>query len=213
MKCYFKTLSMRLAPLGYDPERLIKTIWKGTGAMIMNDGVKSNEQAFWDVFLNEFGVEAKADMAQFEEYYKTDFELVKQVCGFDERVPEAIEALKGNGYRLVVATNPIFPEIAVNARLLWAGLDSADFEFCTTYENSNYCKPNPKYYQSILDHIGLKPEECLMVGNDISDDMSAGSIGIDTFLITRDLINKDNVDISSYPNGDFSDLINFVDRA
>ncbi len=213
MKCYFKTLSFRLAPLGYDPERLVKTIWRGTGAMIMNDGVKSNEQVFWDIFLSEFGVEAKADMSQFEEYYKTDFDRVRQVCGFDEKVPEAIKTLKANGYRLVVATNPIFPEIAVDARLSWAGLNVNDFEFCTTYENSNYCKPNPKYYLSILDHIGLRPEECLMVGNDVSDDMVAERVGMDVFLITRCLINKENADISRYPNGDFGDLIEFVNHA
>lgn len=146
VKYYFKTISARLAPLGYEPERLIKAIWQGTGAMIKNDGAKSNEQVFWDVFLNEFGREAEKDLAHFDEYYKTDFNMVKEVCGVDNAVPMAIKVLKDNGYRLVVATNPIFPEIAIRSRISWAGLNCNDFEFITTYENSNYCKPNPKYY-------------------------------------------------------------------
>ena len=212
VKYYFKTISARLAPLGYEPERLIKTIWQGTGAMIKNNGVKSNEQVFWDVFLNEFGSIAEADMAQFDEYYKTDFNLVKEVCGFDEAVPKAIRHLKDDGYRLVVATNPIFPEVAIKSHISWAGLDCNDFELITTYENSYYCKPNPKYYQSILKTIGLAAEDCLMVGNDVSDDMVAESVGMDTFLITRNLINKYNAEISGYQSGDFDDLIEFLNE-
>ena len=212
VKYYFKTISARLAPLGYEPERLIKTIWQGTGAMIKNNGVKSNEQVFWDVFLNEFGSIAEADMAQFDEYYKTDFNLVKEVCGFDEAVPKAIRHLKDDGYRLVVATNPIFPEVAIKSHISWAGLDCNDFELITTYENSYYCKPNPKYYQSILKTIGLAAEDCLMVGNDVSDDMVAENIGMDTFLITRNLINKYNAEISGYQSGDFDDLIEFLNE-
>ena len=49
----------------------------------------------------------------------------------------------------------------------WAGLKPEDFELYTTYENTGYCKPNPKYYQDILERLDLTAQECMMVGNDI----------------------------------------------
>ena len=37
----------------------------------------------------------------------------------------------------------------------------------TTVENSQYCKPNLKYYANIIDTFGVIAKECLVVGNDI----------------------------------------------
>ena len=55
IKAYFKGLSGKLIPLGYAPEQLIDTIWKGTAAMIKNDGSKLNEELFWEVFAGVYG--------------------------------------------------------------------------------------------------------------------------------------------------------------
>lgn len=87
-----------------------------------------------------------------------------------------------------------------------------DFELYTTYENSSFCKPNPQYYQQILDKIGLAPEQCLMVGNDAVEDTAAAKLGIPVFLLTQCLINKENADLSQYPQGDFTDLLNYIDK-
>ena len=46
-KGYFKLLAKKAAPFGYDAEKLVASIWKGTGAMVKNDGSCSNEEAFW----------------------------------------------------------------------------------------------------------------------------------------------------------------------
>ena len=55
-----------------------------------------------------------------------------------------------------------------------------------------------------------KAEECLMVGNDIGEDMIAETLGMHVFLLTDCLINKKNVDITRYPHGNFSDLQNYL---
>ena len=49
-----------------------------------------------------------------------------------------------------------------------------------------------------------------MVGNDVSEDMIAGQLGIRTFLLTDSIINKENKDIRQYPNGSFPELLNFI---
>ena len=153
IKSYFGLLAKRLSNYGYDPKKLIESVWGGTMAMVQNDGKNTNEYIFWDFFKKIYGDNVIDDITKFEEFYKTDFQLVQNVCGYLEDANKTIKDLKQQGYRLVLATNPIFPSIATESRIKWAGLDINDFEYVTTYENSSYCKPNLKYYQEILDKI------------------------------------------------------------
>lgn len=210
VKVYFKNLAVKLAPHGYDPQKLIEGIWAGTGAMVANDGKRLNEQVFWDKFAKIFGDRVYGDKDKFEEFYRNDFAKAREVCGFNPLAAEVVHRLKDKGVRVVLATNPIFPAIATEQRIRWAGLEPSDFELYTTYENIGYCKPNLSYYKEILDRIGCKPEEALMVGNDVSEDMIASKLGMQVFLITDCLINKHNEDINNYPNGDFNKLMEFV---
>ncbi len=212
VKTYFGLLAKRLAPLGYEPTELIKAVWAGTKAMIKNTGEKTNEEVFWDDFASRYGEEARNDLPEFDAFYRENFDQVKEVCGFNPRAKEVVDLLKEKGIRVALATNPIFPAIATEKRIAWAGLSPKDFELYTTYENSNYCKPNPEYYKEIINKLGVKPEECLMVGNDVSDDMVAQKLGMKVFLLTDCLINKTDADVSEYPNGNFDDLINYISR-
>ena len=74
-----------------------------------------------------------------------------------------------------------------------------------------HIKPNPNYYRELLGKLGCSPEECLMVGNDVKEDMVAQTIGMKVFLLTDCLINKENADISQYPQGSFAQLLEYVD--
>lgn len=212
VKTYFGLLAKKLAPLGYDPDKLVKTIWKATYAMINNDGADSNENVFWQYFCSVFGKDTLNDGPVFEEFYKTDFQKVKSVCGFEPAAQTLIHTLKQKGKRVVLATNPIFPAVATKSRIRWAGLDPSDFELYTTYENCRFSKPNPDYYKEIANILNVRPEQCLMVGNDVDDDMVAKKTGMQVFLLTRDLINKSGSDISSYPCGGFDELIEFAKK-
>ena len=51
-----------------------------------------------------------------------------------------------------------------------------------------------------------------MVGNDVVEDMVAEKLGMKVFLLTDYLINKYQIDTSIYPNGDFNDLINYLNE-
>lgn len=210
LEAYMGGLAAKMAPYGYEPKLLIKSIWKGTGAMVMNDGAKRNDERFWEVFSGVYGRDARVDEPVFQEFYRNEFQNVAKVCGFDARVAQAIQEIKEMGKTLVLATNPLFPAIATHSRIRWAGLDPEDFAYITTYENSFHCKPNPDYYREILDKLGLLPEECLMVGNDVAEDMISQTLGMKVFLLTDCLINKENSDISQYPNGSFPELLAYI---
>ena len=209
-KLYFKGLATKLAPFGYEPSKLIDGVWAGTVAMIRNDGSVTNSDAFWKTFSGIFGERAYNDIPTFDEFYRTDFAIAKNACGFNEKAVEIVKGLNKCGVKVVLATNPLFPLVAQASRISWAGLCENDFELITHYENSHYCKPNIGYYEEIVAKLGLNPAECLMVGNDVNEDMIAEKLGMKVFLVTDCLINTDNKDISVYPHGNFDDLERYL---
>ena len=209
-KYYFGLLAKKLAPYGYDAEQLISGIWAGTAAMVKNDGSCTNEEAFWKKFSALMGKKVVEDKPLFEEFYRVEFQGARASCGFAPQAAGLVAKLKAAGYRVLLATNPIFPAIATENRIRWAGLEPEDFELYTTYENSCHCKPNPDYYRDILNSMALDPAECLMVGNDATEDTAAELTGMQVFLLTDCLINKENKDLSRWPHGGFDELERFI---
>lgn len=212
IKAYFSHLAAKLAPKGIDEKALVETIWGGTKAMVANDGSRTNEEVFWDHFVAAFGPEIRKDQATFDDFYRNEFQLAQSACGFDPRAAQTVAELKARGFTLVLATNPIFPAIATESRIRWAGLNKDDFILCTTYENSRHCKPNPHYYRDILNFLGAEPAQCLMVGNDATEDMVAEKLGMKVFLLTDCLINAQNRELSGYPQGSFPELMAYLDQ-
>ncbi len=209
---YFRLLAQKMEPHGYDAKQLVNAIWAGTAAMVKNDGSRSNEEAFWEKFVGIYGEKAEKDKPLFDAFYRCEFQKAKEICGFEPQVPDVIRKLKAGGMRLVLATNPIFPAIATESRIRWAGLSPEDFEWYTTYENIGYCKPNPEYYREILRQMKMNPENCLMVGNDVTEDTAAEAAGVKVFLLTDCLINWENVKIDLYPHGSFQDLMRYIEK-
>lgn len=212
VKAYCDLLARRMAPR-YAPKALIDALWEGTFAMTKNDGAVTNEEAFWSIFQNRFGSRVLEDLPLFEEFYRTDFENARASCGFTEHAATTLALCRQLGLGTILATNPVFPAVATQARIRWAGLSPENFSHITTYENSHFCKPKPEYYREILEKARLRPEECLMVGNDVNEDMAARELGMQVFLLTPCLINKDGKDISAYPHGDFPELWQYLRNA
>ncbi|MBQ9151393.1 MAG: hypothetical protein IJX72_04010 [Clostridia bacterium] len=53
----------------------------------------------------------------------------------------------------------------------------------------------------------LDAADCLMVGNDVAEDMMAAArVGLRGFLLTDCLINTPNADVNDYPHGSFEEL-------
>ena len=212
VKAYFGSLAKRLAPYGFEPEALYNAIWAGMKAMVLNDGTETNEARWWESFDGTFGEISKNSRGELELYYKEDFDGVRHSCGNNPMARTVTDALKERGVRMALATNPVFPAAATYQRAGWAGLDTADFELITTYENSHYCKPNPEYYKEILAKLGLAAEECMMVGNDVDEDMIAEKLGMKVFLLTDDILNKHGKDISAYKQGGFPELLEYINE-
>ncbi len=210
-KIYFTHLAAKTASLGYDPTDIAKNIWTCVASMIHNDGTKANVDVFWENFCKIYGENAINDKPKFDEFYSNEFHKASAACSPTPSSREIIDLVKSKGVKLVLATNPIFPAIATETRIGWAGLEVTDFEYYTAYENAHFSKPNPKYYAEICEKLNLDPKECLMIGNDAIEDTAAETLGIKVFILTNCLLNGDKKDISAYPHGDFSDLKAFLE--
>ena len=210
VKAYLGLLSKRMAPHGYDPREIVDAVWKGTDAMVRNDGSRTNEAVFWNLFQARFGPKSLEDMPIFEDFYRADFELARGSCGFAPEAARTLELCRELGLRTTLATNPIFPALATRARIRWAGLEPECFDLITTYENSRFCKPNPLYYQEITEKLLVAPRECLMVGNDVQEDLAARELGMRVFLLTPCMIDRRDTDLSQFPHGDFEALHRFL---
>jgi hypothetical protein len=93
------------------------------------------------------------------------------------------------GYRLSIATNPLFPRTAILQRLEWAKLpeEENDFEVIASYEDFHFAKPDPTFLAEVLAHMGWPAGPVVMVGDDIKRDIGAArQLGISAFLITHD---------------------------
>lgn len=211
---YFKLLAAKLYPYGYtDSKKLIKVVVGGVYEAIKNDGTRYNGEVFWDFFdrnLAHVKLDNKAEI--LDEFYRNEFNSLKSLCGFNPKANRTVKLLKQKGIRTVVATKPIFPPSAIESRMEWAGLELSDFEYYTDYDKCRYCKPDVGYYKEIADRLGVLPSECLMVGNDVSEDMTAMDIGMRVFLLTDCLINSENKDLSSYNKGGFDELVKFIEQ-
>lgn len=206
---YFQSLCQKLSPYGYPKDKLIQAIWASTQAMVNNTGESTNEEVFFQRMQHDFP-DIQKDVAIFDDYYQNQFIQAKKGCGFQPLAAQAIQLCQQKGLSIYLATNPIFPKAATYQRIQWAGLNPADFKLITTYETSVHCKPNLAYYQDILQDFQLEISQCVMIGNDVDEDCCVMDLGMDCYLVTDCLENKNQLDISAYPHGNFTQLMDYL---
>ena len=205
-QAYFARLGRRGAKLGFDPEAFIAGVWQGTKAMFRNDGSRSNEETFWQVFAQALGQDTTAVKAELDEFYAQEFGLLSQDLGpFPDRGP-LVRRLGERGFRLALASNPVFPREAVAHRLAWLGLRLDDFALATDYSTCCFCKPAPGYYQEVCRGLGLPPQDCLMVGNSVVEDgLPLRGLGGNAFILTE-LLEGPAEGLKDFPHGDWAGL-------
>lgn len=102
---YFSRLAKKMAGK-IDPKQLVDTIWKGTGAMVTNDGRATNEQVFWQVFDRLTGLHHETLEDEFLDYYRNEFNEAVEACAPTPLANKIVKRFKEKGYTLVLATNP-----------------------------------------------------------------------------------------------------------
>ncbi|HEX3010859.1 MAG TPA: HAD family hydrolase [Syntrophomonadaceae bacterium] len=213
LKHYFQKMTVMAREFGIaNSDHLVRNVWESTDAMIADlDPSTTNEDAFMrDFFSSGYFTEQDQIRRFFDFFYEKGFPQLKKYCGPIPGIPEMMEKVIKN-HRVIIATNAVFPMKALKDRLAWAGLGHLEFDLITSYEIMHFCKPHVQYYQEIMDRLRLKPSQCLMVGNDMGEDLAAGQLGIKTFLVEDMLIEKD-VPYQPDWRGHFTDLFAFMEK-
>lgn len=166
------------------------------------DGSLTNMEKFTEYFNEVSTIKFEVFNRHVEDYYKKEFDKLSTYAIKEPLVKMIVSAIKGKGYNLILATNSLFPQMAIDIRLKWAGLDADDFSFIANIDNMHYIKPNLEYYKEILGVNELSVEECLMVGNDVNEDLVASELGISAFYLNEYGINKNDVRIDC-PQGTY----------
>lgn len=96
-------------------------------------------------------------------------------------VPEVLTELKNRGYKMALVSN------ATSGRLIRKAAEDRGltnyFETIIVSAEVGYRKPHPKIYQLALDHLQVKPEEAVMVGDMLEIDiLGAQQLGMKTIL-------------------------------
>jgi FMN phosphatase YigB (HAD superfamily) len=199
LPAYFQRLGDYLSDL-VAPERMLAALMTGTRAMLKNDDPTTRlERNFADIYYPELDLN-EADLQQrIHSFYKQVFPQLQSLTTVNPGARKFVEHLFANGYEVVIATNPLFPRIAIEERLRWAQLpvDEFDFSIVTSYENFHFTKPNPAYFTEILGLLGRPLKDAVMIGNDVTADLDpAALLGMPAFHLHSQATDR-------YPVGDF----------
>lgn len=171
----------------FEPEVFFNYFWKATDALLKhNDPNKTVLESFFIPFSEMSGLSRKEVWDRFIKFYNTDFAKLRNsvVADGDDGV-KLVNFLKSNQMPMILASNPIFPEIATIQRVKWAGLNWDDFKYITHGENSYTSKPDEKYYRNLAKMVSIDPENILMVGNSYYYDGFASKYGFKTYIYDK----------------------------
>ena len=181
---YFQALSEHLAP--YVPANvLLPALIAGMRLMMDSENPSHTLQdIFEDDFYQKLGV-GKQELAEvLEDFYDNAFPKIESKTKRRAEAAPLIEWALSKGYRLAIATDPFFPQKATHHRLRWAGLDPAQFDVVSTFDNFHFSKTHAAYYAEMLGQLGWPEEPILMIGNDIERDLvPANRLGLKTYFI------------------------------
>ncbi|MBK9927082.1 MAG: HAD hydrolase-like protein [Anaerolineales bacterium] len=184
---YFQSLSEHVASY-VSPNVMLPALSSATKLMMSSDDPSRTLQCVFEAdFYEKLGVSKQKLTEAIDYYYDNVFPGIEVKT---KRRPDAaplIEWALSKGYRLAVATDPLFPRKATLHRLRWAGLDPSQFEIVSTFEDFHFTKAFPEYYAEVLGQLGWPDGPVLMVGNDAQRDLiPANRLGLKTYFIDGD---------------------------
>ena len=183
---YFQALTRHVAHL-IPAERLIGELMRATQTMDTNDGSgPTNEETFAAAFYPAVGYDQDELRPIFEQFYVEKFPKLQPLTQTLSEARPLVEWAFEHDLQVVIATNPLFPRLAIEQRLEWAGVPVSEFNYAlvTVYEDMHATKSHLAYYREIMARVGQQPDECLMVGDDWQRDIvPATRIGIPTYWI------------------------------
>ena len=168
-----------------NPVQAAQSLHHAVAAMFANtDASRTLESILLEVLESELAISPELYADSLEQFCQNDLELLRPLVTGHPLSSQLIASSLARGWDVVLATNPIFPRVVIDARLTWGDLDGDAFHHVTAYETAHFCKPSARFFEEVLARLQLPAEACLMVGNDTLHDLSASQVGMQTCLLT-----------------------------
>jgi FMN phosphatase YigB (HAD superfamily) len=210
VEIWFRDVAKKFHEHGLNAAHALNAMNEGCRAMVFNKSNQLNIDLFYEVACGLSGYPREVLEPVLNDYYATTFDNVRKIARENPYAPMIARLMREKAQYAVIATMPMFPIEACDKRLSWVGLSAKMFDLVTTCDYSTACKPNPKYFQEILEDFNVKPSEALMIGNDVREDMEPCELlGINTFLVTDNIITH-GLPYSRFRQGDYPALIDYL---
>ncbi len=207
LAAYFQSISSYFSPY-LEPQKMLSALMKGTQKMMADlDPRTTLREVFEPEFFPEFDIDRDELNRQIDKYYNDVFPTLERVTKKNEHTVPFVEWAFEQGYRLAIATNPLFPLVAIHHRMRWAGLppEKYSFEIVSAYEDFHFSKPNAAYFAEIAARMGWPSGPLIVVGNDVKADLTpAHALGFPTFWIRTDSAGPDGFEPTA--QGTLADL-------
>lgn len=206
-KNYISLFAKDLSQYDYEPVEFMKSIYRAYEAMERNDGLKTNEMVFYETLAKIYGEKKiRRDRKYFKDFYHETFPEIDDHAGYQKEAAWLVQRVQKEGYRTILAADPLYARETIVHRLHLAGLLETDFEYISTFSNSTYCKSNPNYYRELLSILNLEPKDVLMTGNHIRHDGNAKKAGIETFILLDNCIVDSLEELQNFKHGSWREL-------
>lgn len=181
---YFQALGNHLESR-VPSDTMLRALVQATNRInVSEDPARTLEEIFDSSFYADLGV-SKRDLADvFDDFYDNVFPTLSTHTSQKEAAASLIEWALNCGYRVAIATDPLFPRKATYHRIRWAGIDPERIELFSTFEHFHFTKTHPAYFAEVLGRLGWPDGPVLMVGDNVERDLApAHKLGLATYLI------------------------------
>ena len=181
---YFQALAKELTP-HIAPEVMLRALMSGTKRMMESEDFSQTlEQVFNAEFYPQINSSREEVVDTLEKFYDNVFPTLGGVTTPKPEAKPFIDWAFSQGFRIAIATDPIFPRKATYHRLRWAGFEPEQFEIVSSFEHFHFTKTHPAYYAEVLGRMGWPDGPVLMVGNDMERDIRpAQMLGLATYHV------------------------------
>ncbi len=211
---YLKELSGYLSDV-VDPTKMSRALLSATQLMVVNNNPgNSLKYVFDEAFYPAIGIPEKQLIQTLENFYSQVFPSLKKYTSVNPAAINLVKTAFERGYRVAIATNPLFPRTAIMQRLAWAGLPADEFPFdlIPSYETFHFAKPNPAFYTEFLAQLGWEEGPMIMVGDDMINDIEpAQTLGISTAWVKNSSSPAGSTTIPTVNLEDLNELLPWLD--
>lgn len=181
---YLKALTTNFAP-HLDPASVGRALVSATSVMNQSeDSSRTLREVFEDVFSPQLGLNRDEFESHIDDFYSRIFPTLQSTTSQNPQARPFIDWALSQGYRIIIATDPLLPRAATWHRIRWAGLDPEQFDLITTFDNSHFTKTHAAYYAELLGRFGWQDGPVIMAGNDMERDiLPAKRLGLAAFFV------------------------------